>query len=142
MLSIVIPALNEERTVGICVRKAINSIRKLNIEGEVVVADNGSVDNTGKVAIEAGARVIKVEEKGYGAAYRNSIPRTEGDFIIIGDGDDSYNFEEIEPFYRKLEEGYEFVMGNRSSSLRTGRRNRPTPGALQRPEPSSYFCSS
>ena len=113
MLSIVIPALNEEKTIGICVRKALNSIKKLGVEGEVIVADNGSEDDTERVAIEAGARIVRVKEKGYGAAYRHSIPYTEGNFIIIGDGDDSYNFNEIGPFYRKLEQGYEFVIGNR-----------------------------
>ncbi len=113
MITIVIPALNEENTVGICVKKAIETMRNLNVEGEVIVADNGSTDKTEEVALKAGARVIKTEEKGYGATYRQSIPHAQGEFIIMGDADDSYNFEEIGPFIEKLNQGYEFVMGNR-----------------------------
>ncbi|MCD4702358.1 MAG: glycosyltransferase family 2 protein [Candidatus Aegiribacteria sp.] len=113
MITIVIPALNEEKTVGICVKKAIETMRNLNVEGEVIVADNGSTDKTEEVALRAGARVIKTKEKGYGAAYRHSIPHALGEFIIVGDADDSYNFEEIGPFIEKLNEGYELVMGNR-----------------------------
>ncbi len=113
MYTIVIPALNEEKTVGICVTKALQAMRDLGVAGEVIVADNGSTDKTIDVATAAGAKVVEVEEKGYGAAYRQGIPHASGEYIIIGDADDSYSFEEIAPFIRKLDEGYEFIIGNR-----------------------------
>lgn len=112
-LSIVMPALNEEKTVGLCVTKAVAALRRLGISGEVVVADNGSDDRTVEVAQKAGARVVSVEERGYGSAYMGGLREAKGSAVIIGDSDDSYNFEEIESFYRKLHEGYDFVTGNR-----------------------------
>ena len=113
MYSVVIPALNEEKTVGICVKKAIKAMSDLGIEGEVIVADNGSTDRTEEVALAAGAKVVKATERGYGATYRQGIPHALGEYIIVGDADDSYNFEEIAPFIEKLNEGYDFVIGNR-----------------------------
>jgi glycosyltransferase involved in cell wall biosynthesis len=112
-LSIIIPALNEEKTVAVCVRKALRAIERLSTEGEVLVMDNGSTDNTVKVAEEAGARVINISEKGYGSALMSGFEAAKGKFLIMADADDSYNFEEIEPFVNKLKEGYDLVMGNR-----------------------------
>ncbi len=113
MYTVVIPALNEAKTIGICVEKALRAMRDIGVDGEVLVIDNGSTDETVHEAMAAGAKVVEVKEKGYGAAYRQGIPHASGDYIIIGDADDSYNFEEIGPFIEKLEEGYEFVIGNR-----------------------------
>ena len=112
-LSIIIPALNEEKTIAICVRKAMTAINKLKIEGEVLVADNGSTDNTVRIAQESGARVVHIAQKGYGSVLMGGFKEAKGTFLIMGDADDSYNFEEIAPFYHKLKEGYSFVMGNR-----------------------------
>lgn len=112
-LSIVIPALNEEKTIAFCVEKGIRAIRELNIDGEVLVADNGSTDQTIKSAEEAGARVVHVQEKGYGSACMGGFKEANGEFLIMGDADDSYNFEEIAPYVKKLDEGFDLVMGNR-----------------------------
>lgn len=112
-LSIVIPALNEEQTIAICVKKALNALNDLGVTGEILVIDNGSIDNTAHLAAEAGARVIHISEKGYGSACIAGFQGAKGEFLIMGDADDSYNFEEIAPFVDKLNEGYELVMGNR-----------------------------
>lgn len=112
-VSVVIPCLNEEKTIGICVEKALRSIKSLGLEGEVIVADNGSTDNSKKIAESSGARVIEVATKGYGSALIEGFRAAQGEFLIMGDADDSYNFEEIAPFINKLKEGYDFVMGNR-----------------------------
>ncbi len=112
-LSIVIPCLNERETVGICVRKALQSIASLGLEGEVVVADNGSTDGSTEIAAAAGARVVRVAARGYGSALIGGIEAAEGRFIIMGDADDSYDFSALLPFVAKLREGYDLVMGNR-----------------------------
>ncbi len=112
-LSIVMPCLNEARTVGICVAKALRFLGQEGISGEVVVADNGSSDGSQEIAITAGARVVSVEEKGYGNALRGGIEAARGRYIIMGDSDDSYDFLNLRPFVEKLREGYDLVMGNR-----------------------------
>lgn len=112
-LSIVMPCLNEARTVGICVAKALRFLQQEGICGEVVVADNGSSDGSQEIAIMAGARVVSVEEKGYGNALRGGIAAARGRYIIMGDSDDSYDFLSLGPFVEKLREGYDLVMGNR-----------------------------
>ena len=115
-LSIIIPCLNEEDTVGICVSKAVKSLEKLNINGEVIVADNGSTDNSKKISIENGARVIDVEIKGYGAAIKAGIKASSGKYILFGDADNSYDFNEINTFYDELKKGYDLVQGCRFPS--------------------------
>ena len=112
-LSVVIPALNEEKSIAICVEKALRTMEALGVAGEVVVADNGSTDSTVRCAESAGARVVNVGEKGYGAALMGGFAAARGKYIIMGDGDDSYNFEEIEPYLARLRQGDEFVIGNR-----------------------------
>jgi len=112
-LSIVMPCLNEARTVGICVSKALQFLREHGISGEVVVADNGSTDGSQEIAAKAGARVISVKEKGYGNAIRGGVAAARGKYIIMGDSDDSYDFLNLGPFLEKLREGYDLVMGNR-----------------------------
>ena len=113
LVSAVIPCLNEERTLPLCISKAQESFRRMGIAGEVVVADNGSTDRSTEVAAAMGARVVLETRKGYGAALRRGILESRGSIIVMGDADDSYDWSAIEPFVRKVEEGYDLVMGNR-----------------------------
>jgi glycosyltransferase involved in cell wall biosynthesis len=112
-LSVVMPCLNEARTIGICIRKAQGSFERLGIDGEVIVADNGSTDGSREIAEELGARVVPVEQRGYGAALTGGIAAARGRWVIMGDADDSYDFAELEPFVARLREGYDLVGGNR-----------------------------
>jgi glycosyltransferase involved in cell wall biosynthesis len=112
-LSVVIPCLNEADTIGICVEKAVRAIRDHDIRGEVIVADNGSTDDSREIAAERGARVVAVREKGYGSALMGGIAAARGMYIIMGDADDSYDFSEIPRFVDKLREGFELVQGCR-----------------------------
>ncbi len=112
-LSIVIPCLNEAKAIGACVKEAKQSLLALKIDGEVVVADNGSTDDSKEIATKAGARVVHVQERGYGSALRNGIISAQGEFVIMGDGDGSYDFTEIGRFMEKFDQGYDLVMGNR-----------------------------
>ncbi len=112
-VSVVIPCLNEANSLAICIEKAANAFRNAGLSGEVVVADNGSTDGSAEIAERQGARVVRVAERGYGAALRAGIAATRGPFIIMGDADDSYDFGEVPRFVEKLREGYDVVMGNR-----------------------------
>lgn len=109
----VMPCLNEERTVGACIKKAQKAFARLGVIGEVVIADNGSTDNSVAIAQSLGARVIHQPVKGYGAALQAGIDAARGDIIIMGDCDDSYDWSAIGPFIKKIEGGYDFVVGNR-----------------------------
>jgi hypothetical protein len=112
-LSIVMPCLNEAETLGICIEKATRTLRELEIDGEIVVADNGSTDGSQEIAVRLGARLVRVERRGYGSALMGGIKEARGKFIIMGDADDSYDFTGLMPFITKLREGYDLVMGNR-----------------------------
>ncbi len=112
-VSVVIPCLNEARSLSFCIDKALAAFRSAGIRGEVVVADNGSTDGSITVAQEHGARVVPVVGRGYGSALRGGIEGARGAFIIIGDADDSYDFSETPRFYEQWRAGYEVVMGNR-----------------------------
>lgn len=112
-LSIVMPCLNEELTVGTCVTKAVNFLKEYKIDGEVIVADNGSTDRSVEIATKQGARVVHIEQKGYGSALRGGFEAALGKYIIMADADDSYDLVNLMPFVEKLREGYELVMGNR-----------------------------
>ena len=111
--SIVIPCLNEAQSIGIVVRKALASFERLNISGEVIVSDNGSTDGSQQLAQDAGAMVIAVKERGYGAALIGGIQVASGTYVIMGDADDSYDFSEIDEFVDKLRTGYDLVVGTR-----------------------------
>jgi glycosyltransferase involved in cell wall biosynthesis len=112
-LSVVMPCLNEARTLETCIRKAQASFERIGIAGEVVVADNGSTDGSREIAEELGARVVPVEQRGYGAALTGGIAAARGRWVIMGDADDSYDFSDLEPFVQQLREGYDLVAGNR-----------------------------
>jgi len=112
-LTILMPCLNEAATVGLCVEKARRFLRRAGVDGEVVVADNGSTDGSPALAASAGARVITVPERGYGAALNAGIAAARGRYIIMGDADGSYDFGRLEAFVEKLRAGHPLVMGNR-----------------------------
>ena len=112
-VSIVMPCLNEAETLAACIRKAQQAIAEGGLTAEIIVADNGSTDGSQALARSLGARVIDVAERGYGAALRGGIEAARGEFVIMGDADDSYDFLAISPFVEKLRDGYELVMGNR-----------------------------
>lgn len=113
LVSVVIPCLDEAETIATCVRKACASLDRMGVAGEVVVADNGSSDGSQKLATEAGARVVDVPERGYGNAYLGGFAAARGRYIVMGDGDDTYNFDEVERFVKPMEEGADMVMGSR-----------------------------
>jgi len=112
-VSVVIPCLNEANSLAYCVDKAVKVFQAAGLSGEVVVADNGSTDGSIQIAEQHGARVIRVAERGYGAALRAGIAGARGLFIIMGDADDSYDFTDVPRFVEKLHEGNDIVMGNR-----------------------------
>ncbi len=112
-VSVLIPCLNEERTIGTCVRKVLNVFREKNIPGEVIVIDNGSWDNSAQIARQEGALIELQPVKGYGAAYLKGIEVARGDIIIMGDGDDTYDFSELHSLIIKIKEGYDCVIGSR-----------------------------
>jgi glycosyltransferase involved in cell wall biosynthesis len=115
-VSIVMPCLNEADTLASCIEKAHRALREANISGEVIIADNGSTDRSPEIARGLGARVIHVEDKGYGNALMGGINAARGTYVIMGDADDSYDFLDIAKFVHKLREGYELVQGCRLPS--------------------------
>src|SRR5439155_22757981 len=112
-LSIVMPCLNEARTLAGCIRKAQLFLKEHAITGEVVVADNGSTDGSVKIAENMNARVVTVRTRGYGAALAAGIQAAEGKYVIMGDADESYDLSALFPFVEKLRAGYDLVVGNR-----------------------------
>ena len=112
-LTVVLPCLNEAETVATCVSKAVRSIEMNGIDGEVIVADNGSTDGSQELATSAGALVVPIEDKGYGNALMGGILAARGEYVIMGDADDSYDFMNLMPFVAELRKGTDLVMGNR-----------------------------
>ncbi len=115
-VSVVIPCLNEAETLGTCIEKAARAMREHGISGEIVVADNGSSDESGAIARRLGAVVVSVETKGYGSALMGGIAVARGRFVILGDADDSYDFTEIPKFVERLRQGFDLVQGCRLPS--------------------------
>ncbi|MDH3254370.1 MAG: glycosyltransferase family 2 protein [Acidobacteriota bacterium] len=114
LVSVILPCLNEATGVGICIRKALGAIKEMGVEGEVLVVDNGSTDGSPEIAVAAGARVVQEERKGYGSAYLRGLKEAKGQYLVMGDADDTYDFSEIARFIEPLREnGYDFVMGTR-----------------------------
>ena len=112
-LSVVLPCLDEAETLEVCIFKARRSAAEVGIATEIVVADNGSTDGSRDIATRAGARVVPVSERGYGAALRGGIDAARGEYIIMADCDDSYALDDLGPFVAALRDGGELVMGNR-----------------------------
>jgi glycosyltransferase involved in cell wall biosynthesis len=112
-LTVVMPCLNEAETLAACIEKARVGIERSGVAGEILVADNGSEDDSVHIAKKLGARVIHVKKKGYGNALRGGIQAASGKWIVMGDADDSYDFSQTDRFVQKLREGLELVMGCR-----------------------------
>lgn len=112
-LTILMPCLNEAKTIGNCIQQAQKFLGDYKIQGEILIADNGSTDGSDQIAQTLGARIVKIKEKGYGNAIRGGITVARGKYIIIGDADESYDFYHLMPFLNKLREGNDLVMGNR-----------------------------
>jgi len=127
-LTVVMPCLNEADTLGTCIRKARAAMEGAGIAGEVLIADNGSSDGSIEIARAAGARVVSVADKGYGAALMGGIHAARGRYVIMGDADDSYDFGEVPKFVERLRAGDELVQGCR---LESG-GGRVLPGAMPR----------
>ena len=112
-VSVVMPCLNEADTLATCIRKARRALIEGAIAGEVIVADNGSTDGSQAIAVHEGARLVRVEARGYGNALMGGIAAAHGKYVIMGDADDSYDFLEIPRFVAKLREGFDLVQGCR-----------------------------
>ena len=112
-LTVVMPCLNEAETLAVCIQKARLGLARAGVQGEILIADNGSTDGSVAIAEKLGARVVPVQEKGYGSALRGGIEVARGGWIIMGDADDSYDFSRIEGFVEKFRQRYDLVMGCR-----------------------------
>jgi len=112
-ITILMPCLNEAETLADCTAAAQHGLSNAGVEGEILVADNGSTDGSQDIARKLGARVVDVPEKGYGNALRTGMEAAQGGFLIMGDSDRSYDFAEIKPFVEKLRAGADLVMGCR-----------------------------
>ena len=112
-LTILMPCLNEAETLAVCIQKAQGFLARSGVRGEVLISDNGSTDGSQQIAADLGARVSHAPRRGYGAALINGIEQARGSFVIMADADDSYDFENLEPFVEKLRAGADLVMGNR-----------------------------
>ena len=112
-LTILMPCLNEAETLASCIRKARGFLAAHGVDGEVLIADNGSTDGSREIAIEEGARMVPVAARGYGAALLGGIAAARGRYTIMGDADDSYDFSSLMPFLEQLRAGADLVMGNR-----------------------------
>ena len=122
-VSVLLPCLNEARTVGTCVTKALETLRSLRIRGEVIVIDNGSTDASAEIAERCGARVVREPRRGYGQALMCGVEAARAPFIIMADADDSYDLTDLARFINGLRAGADLVMGSR-------RRGTIKPGAM------------
>jgi len=120
-LTILMPCLNEAATLARCITKARSFLEAKGIAGEILIADNGSTDGSQAIALSNGARVVSVAERGYGAALHAGFVAARGEYVVMGDADDSYDFSRLDEFMTKLREGFDLVMGNRfAGGIRPG----------------------
>jgi glycosyltransferase involved in cell wall biosynthesis len=120
LVSVVIPCLNESENIESCVRAALEAIVRMGVNGEVVVADNNSEDDSARLAEKAGARVIVERRRGYGSAYLAGFAASRGRYIVMADADLTYDFDEIPRFVAALQEGAEMVIGDRMDNIQPG----------------------
>ena len=109
LISVVMPCLNEENTIQICIEKAKHTMEEMGVHGEVLVSDNGSSDRSVEIAESCDARVVHESIPGYGSAYLKGLSEAQGRFIVMGDSDNTYDFSELERFVTPLQEGYDMV---------------------------------
>jgi glycosyltransferase involved in cell wall biosynthesis len=112
-ISVIMPCLNEEKAVGICVEKCFRAFDENNIKGEVIVIDNGSTDKSREIALKAGAKLVEELRRGYGSAYLRGFSEAGGKYLLMADADNTYDFLEIPNFIKQLRKGYDFVIGTR-----------------------------
>jgi len=120
LVSVVIPCLNEEQSIAACVEEALTAFREADLRGEVVVVDNGCTDDSADRARAAGATVVSEPRRGYGSAYLAGFAATEGEFIVMGDGDGTYDFTQLPEMVALLRDGTDLVMGDRMSNIQPG----------------------
>jgi len=111
-LSIVIPALNEEATIGLFIDWCLEGIKKIDLPTEILIVDS-STDRTAEIALSKGARVLKAPLRGLGRAYIDALPHIRGKYVLMGDCDCTYDFRKLEPFVEKFKQGFEYIMGSR-----------------------------
>lgn len=112
-LSVVIPCLDEEKTIQVCIDKCMQAFQRLNINGEIIISDNQSTDNSVEIAKKLGAKTCTCYKKGYGITLRTGFKEANGKYILMADGDDSYDFNQIDNFYNKILNGSDMVIGTR-----------------------------
>src|SRR6202046_1559962 len=120
LVSVVIPCLNEAENIELCVRTAKGVLQKEGIDGEVLVVDNASEDDSAALAAAAGARVVSEPRRGYGSAYLAGFAAAAGKYIVMADADLTYDFDEIPRFVAELDGGAELVMGDRMDNIQPG----------------------
>jgi glycosyltransferase involved in cell wall biosynthesis len=120
LVSVVIPCLNEAENIEECVTAALEAMRRMDVAGEVVVADNNSEDDSAQIAERAGARVVVEQRRGYGSAYLAGFAASRGRYIVMADADLTYDFNEIPRFVDELEKGAEMVIGDRMDNIHPG----------------------
>lgn len=112
-VSVVLPCLNESKTVGRCVEKALHAFESCGLHGEVVVSDNGSIDGSPEIATQVGARVVHARRRGYGSAYLHGLAEARAPIIVMADSDDTYDLGEVPRLVAKVREGYDMVLASR-----------------------------